>query len=59
MGNGILEPPWYPDYEEESDMWGVFHMDTGFCRSIHYTEKEAQEAAGEYNENYLRYRRKK
>lgn len=33
---------YYVDYEEDLDLWGVFHIDTGFCYSLHYTEQEAK-----------------
>ena len=41
--------PWYADYDENSGLWGVFHLDTGLCRATFCTEQEAREKAEEYN----------
>lgn len=51
---------WYVDeLTEEDDPWlaggfGVFHIDTGFCKATYFCEKQALRKAEELNEELRR-----
>ena len=35
----------FVDYEEETNSWGVFGTESGFCYSVHTSKDEAERAA--------------
>lgn len=40
----ILGEQKWVDYDEETESWGVFGVDSGHCYSTHSTEDQAEES---------------
>ena len=45
-----LEEKWV-DFDESTQCWGVFGLDSGFCYSLHYTEATALKQLNSVTEN--------
>lgn len=42
---------WYVEWDEAEIMYGVFHVDTGFCTGLFCDESEANKLANQLNGN--------
>lgn len=40
---------WYTDWDDEEQMYGVFHVDTGFCKGLFCELADAENYANQLN----------